>query len=307
MEVARLEDMTPEQRRLILALLAQTPKEEQMAVASLERFTTAGIQAAVVDVTPDLAGRLLGNNTGNRNVRPTVVSRYARDMATGAWQLNGETVKVDVNDRVIDGQHRLMAVIESGVTVRMLVVYGLPAAAQETVDRGIGRNVADALRLRGEQNVNILAGAICQSVVLKSPTPSMNATYWPSTSGAIQYLIGHPSIRESVPLGERARSIIGYPSSTAAALHHIFAEIDQEDADTFWQRVMDGVDLPQDSAILRLREVMLKELTATRRMPRHRLQAISIKAWNAWRRGDPVALLKWKTGGSKPEAWPRPQ
>jgi hypothetical protein len=271
-----------------------------------EPIVDSAVRAEIVLVTPAQASSWLAANTGNRHVRPTVVTRYARDMAAGSGELNGETVKIASTGRILDGQHRLLAVVESGVAVQMFVVTGLPETVQETVDRGLPRNIADALRLRGEVNVILLAGAIAQAIVAKSPRPSQNE-FWPSTKEAMAYLDEHPQIRESCNRGELLRKAIAYPATTGAALHHLFAELDEEDADEFVKALAEGADLAEDSPILRLREIMIREMSAPRRMARLRLQALTIKAWNAWRRGTPVLLLKWKTGGSKPETFPRPE
>lgn len=279
-----------------MSALALAPRPEAVAQTHAE----------IVSIAPDTAQRWLAANTNNRVLRPTVVSRYARDMASGNWILNGESIKLATDGAVLDGQHRLQAIVLSGATIESIVVFDLPNEAQETVDRGLGRNIADALRLRGEVNVNVLAGAIAQAVVIQSPTPS-KSDFWPSTTEALNYLGAHPEIRESVLVGDHLRSVIGYPATTAAALHHLFGLLNREQADAFFASLMDGANLTPDSPILRLREIMLRELTAQRRMPRHRLWALTIKAWNAWRQGQPLQILKWKTGGSKPESFPTPR
>lgn len=307
----RIANLTGPQHRLVLALIeaAKRPRKEMdpTMVTLAEPEAQSAVRAEVAQVDSFTAARWLGANIGNRHIRPSVVSRYARDMAAGVWELNGETIKIAETGRVLDGQHRLHAVIEAGASVPMFVVTGLPELVQETVDRGLPRNVADALRLRGETNVIVLAGAIAQAIVMRSSKPGSNAEVWPSTRESIAYLESHPDIRESTKRGEILRKAISFPATTAAALHHLFAELDAEDADAFVHSLADGADLADDSPILRLRETMIREMSAPRRMNRLRLQALSIKAWNAWRRGSPVKLLKWKTGGSDPEVFPRPE
>jgi hypothetical protein len=255
----------------------------------------------IVDITPELAKEWL--NGHNRHLRPTVWQRYARDMVAGDWVLNGETIKRTEDDTTDDGQHRLKAIIESGCTIRSVVVFGLPHSAQETIDRGLPRNIPDALRLRGEKDVNNLAAAVAQVIVLGSPQPTQNE-YWPSTSEATLFLDQHGSIRESCLVGARLRQAVWTPASTAAAMHFMFSRIDPGDADVFFASLGSGADLVDDSPILRLREVMFREVTANQRMRRPRLQAFYIKSWNAWRDGIPMKVLRWSTGGSSPESFP---
>ena len=46
-------------------------------------------------------------------------------MGSGNGQTSGLSIQFDWDGRMIDGQHRCEAGIESGVTIRMLVVKGL--------------------------------------------------------------------------------------------------------------------------------------------------------------------------------------
>jgi hypothetical protein len=268
---------------------------------------TVTVKVETVDITPALAAEWLAQNGHNRHQRETVWRRYARDMASGRWVFNGESIKRCKEGHTDDGQHRLRAIVESGVTITSVVVSGLPHSAQETVDRGMPRNIADALRLRGESSANVLAGAISQAIVLQSPSPGRESDFWPSTGEAIRYLDEHPEIRASVTAATNTSDVLRAPQTTLAALHHLFAAIDEEDATGFFDGLASGAGLDEGSPILALREAMLREWVAPRRMARNRLQAIWIKAWNAYRRGDAVRLLKWKTGGARPEAFPKPE
>lgn len=255
----------------------------------------------IVNVTPALAAQwLIGHN---RHLRPSVWQRYARDMAAGNWQMNGETIKRTTQGETIDGQHRLKAIVETGCTVPMVVVADLPPQAQETVDRGLPRNIPDALRLRGEKDVNNLAAAISQVIVMQSSAPT-TSDFWPSTTEALEFLESHPSIREACQVGGRVRKALRTPSSTAGAVWFLAQEIDSDDADAFFNALIEGANLPSDSPILRLREFMFREMSAPRRVGRTRLQAYYLKAWNAWREGRPMSQLKWKVGGSEPEKFP---
>jgi predicted nucleic acid-binding Zn ribbon protein len=75
--------------------------------------------ASIVYVTPEMAERWLGHNKVNRNLRNRRVDQFARDMRSGRWQLTGEAIKFGKSGNLIDGQHRLWAVIESGCTSRV--------------------------------------------------------------------------------------------------------------------------------------------------------------------------------------------
>lgn len=70
-------------------------------------------------VTPALAKQWLEKNTNNRNVNFAKVKKMAKDMREGHWDTTHQGIAIATDGTLVDGQHRLMAVVESGVTVRM--------------------------------------------------------------------------------------------------------------------------------------------------------------------------------------------
>lgn len=111
-------------------------------------------------VTPKIAEKMLSSNTHNRPVYQLTVDCYARDMRLGLWKPNNQGIGFDVNGVLIDGQHRLLAIIQSGVTLEMIVVTDLPVESQTTVDAGKARGVGDNLHLIGEDNGNVRAAIV---------------------------------------------------------------------------------------------------------------------------------------------------
>lgn len=101
----------------------------------------------IIDVTPTHAETWLSRNPNNRNIRKGMVEAHARDMLAGRWILNGESVKIDDTGHLLDGQHRLSAVVAAEVSVPMIVISGLPADVMATVDAGTKRTYVDALAL----------------------------------------------------------------------------------------------------------------------------------------------------------------
>lgn len=265
----------------------------------------AGITTKIMTVTPDIAREWL--NGHNRNLRETVWQRYARDMSAGRWVLNGETIKRSHEGHTLDGQHRLKAIVESGASIETAVVFDLPQEAQETIDRGLPRNLADALKLRGEVNVLILAGAITNAILMVRQPP-MHTSNWPSTPEALAWFEEHPSIVESISPAERLRHAIKQPSAVGAGVHFTFAAIDQVDADDFFAHLAEGDEQPSGSPILAMRTFLIKNSQLSRgKVDRRRLAAYFVKAWNAYRRGDRIQVMVWRTGGATPEPFPTPE
>src|SRR5690606_5321337 len=74
-------------------------------------------------LTPDTAVRLLERNTLNRPLSDQHVKRIASQISAGKWRFNGDTIKLSECGDVLDGQHRLWAVIEAKKPVETLIVY----------------------------------------------------------------------------------------------------------------------------------------------------------------------------------------
>jgi hypothetical protein len=99
-------------------------------------------------VTPTLAKQWLDDdNRRNRGVDQAHVERLSYDMEHGAFEVNGDTIRFSDRGVLIDGQHRLHAIIRSGKTIRMLVIGKLPSRAQYTIDRNRPRRDSDDLRI----------------------------------------------------------------------------------------------------------------------------------------------------------------
>jgi hypothetical protein len=138
----------------------------------------AGVSSRWIDVDPGQAAHWLQNNFVNRPLSQDVVDAYARDMVLGNWVQTHQGVAFNDLDHLIDGQHRLSAIVKSGRTVRMMVTFGLPSkikgkemTTMDAVDRGKQRSVADQLKIQhGMKNGSIIAqlasslGSICYNV-----------------------------------------------------------------------------------------------------------------------------------------------
>jgi len=109
------------------------------------------MKVSMETITPARAMELLEHNTRNRHLRAALVSQYAADMKAGRWMETHQGIAVNCDGTLLDGQHRLAAIIESGTTQRMLVASGVPSESQLAMDDHAKRSANDALTLdRGE-------------------------------------------------------------------------------------------------------------------------------------------------------------
>ena len=97
----------------------------------------------LVNVTPAMAKTMLESNTDNRNKRGWWVSGLANMMKRGEWITTHQGVAFDESGKLIDGQHRLEAIVEAEMTIPMLVVTGVSNQAYKVLDNGIKRTLSD--------------------------------------------------------------------------------------------------------------------------------------------------------------------
>lgn len=112
----------------------------------------SSIKTEVKTINPALAEELLKNNVFNRTVHKKTVNFYASQMRRGQWELNGEPIIIAKSGRVLDGQHRLYAVIESNTTIKTLMIYGVEDRTFDTINQGKPRSGGDVLSIAGVPN-----------------------------------------------------------------------------------------------------------------------------------------------------------
>lgn len=249
--------------------------------------------ASVVDVTPKLAESWLGKNKRNRNLRPRVVDAYVRDMLAGHWQLTGEAVKFDTDGNLIDGQHRLSAVVDAGITVPMFVVEGVESRAQDVLDTGSRRTTADSLKLDGYRNTTVLAATARLAMKhrdggMSKGTKSLRIY---TTSDVREFIDDNPDLTSAVDELQNLKGRIDLTLSTACFCGWLLARVDADDASKFWtslaNNATDGAGDP--------RNALLRRLSNARRTNEHlsveTQVALVLRAWNAWRRGQQLTSL----------------
>lgn len=242
-------------------------------------------------ITPDAAARLLAKNTHNRPVHGRHVERLASAMTEGRWQFNGETIKIAMGGTLVDGQHRLMACVKSGVPFETVVVRNLPLEIYPTVDTGAKRTGADALGREGIKNSAAVAGSVRWIKALEAGKASIgNVILDPDQ--VISEVFARRDLEASAQFTSGIK--IATPS-VCTALHFLFSKKNREQADAFFNDLRNGEGLVSGDPVLLLRNKLI-ETRLSSRMKKHasssELVALIIRAWNARRTGRSMALIK---------------
>ena len=269
------------------------------------------VTTTMTTVTPEQASEWLANNTHNRKLRTHQVAAMVRDIQEGRWKWNGDSIKFAKDGTLLDGQHRLHAIVESGQPIEMLVINGLDKATQATMDTGAKRSGADVLKLNGEKNYTVLAAALRSAILWDAGIRNMGGGNRVTTNGdLVDYLEAHPEMRNHVEAYNTLRRGLRLPASVGVTAIKLFTEIDAEDAKYFFERLASDEGHYRGEPIFEARR-LLKEDEATASNTRAGRtstwkMAILIKAWNKYRNGETVKQLSYRPGGANREKFPEP-
>lgn len=123
----------------------------------IEHFETHGnlhgdgfLAATVELITPERAKEYLLTQGNNRDINDRRVADYVGRMGRGEWIL-GQPITFDENGHLIDGQHRLKAVIRHGEPVSFAVMRGMPSESKSVFDIGQRRTTAQIAKFLGNK------------------------------------------------------------------------------------------------------------------------------------------------------------
>lgn len=251
-------------------------------------------------ITPDLASKMLLSNTCNRPVMKAHVRMLRNVIERGEFIFNGEPIIVANSGRLLDGQHRLMACLESGIPIDALIVTGVKESAFATIDQGKIRTCGSVMQMAGETNANRLSAAVRYCFTFCRYGQIYDASYTPGVSFtptvAFKFLNAAPGIRESVA----ATYCPKYPSqSLLGALHFVFSMVNPGVADEMAEVISNGSpELNRGFNVLR-EHIIACRMNGTKIGPRA-IAAKTIRAFNAEVLGREVKVIKYMKDAAFP-------
>lgn len=109
------------------------------------------MKAQIKNVTPKMAAKWLENNPSNRKINKSQLGMIVRSIEEGKWRLTHQGIAFYTDGSIADGQHRLTAIMQTGVPCRMLVVEGVEKDEDTIlgIDCGKPRTVVDGAHISG--------------------------------------------------------------------------------------------------------------------------------------------------------------
>lgn len=263
-----------------------------------------GVHTAVTTLTPEIARRLLERNVDNRNIRRLHVAKLAHAIRTGAYVLNGETIIVARDGSLNDGQHRCAAVVETGISIPAIIVFGVERETRITVDTGDKRTVGHVLAMHHLGEGNPAGVAALARFVLQFDTEtvlSRSINFEPAEFIGIVEQNGAEMV-ECYNLVKRMRNRYRISAGLVSGAMFVCGRVDRNTALALGEQLAEGTGSKGDPAVALAKRY--SEHTIGRTNLSHVEQAaLFIKTFNSVRAGERVSLVKWISV----EAFPSPR
>jgi hypothetical protein len=258
--------------------------------------------SVVADVSPEMAEELLKFNTKNRKIVPQAVKEYAKAMHDGRWLFDAAPIRISTDGVVLDGQHRLHAIVQSGTTQRMSIWKNLAPETQAVMDTGRKRSFANALTLSGEVNPNNLAAATSAFYYWEHGVRDASLAAFGTINGVrpqiteLQEFFNQyrDELVEAVIYSSRVYRVLPLSQRVTGMLWMIVSQKDREDAMVFFEKLISGTDMGATDPILQVRNRILVEHGRIGKLDAAWQVGILLKAWNLFRTGATVARLQYK-------------
>ena len=292
----RLPVLEPSAEPIVSTIAAERGDEARwkgLPTTAAELYDMATSFVGVVSglVTPELAGLLLQLNTENRTLNDKAVNGHVQSIVSGRWINDGNPIKIATNAVLNDGQHRLSAVVKSGVAVHMDLRFGVPREAFTVTDTGMRRTNGQILAMAGRQ-YSTMQSALCRLLVRYDQGEMQRLYDGVDGDVVVAMTEKNPEIGRVAAL---LRALKFKPIKNGAFGFVLVAaarEIGFEKAEEFAKLVDSGQgadDSPTRRLHVRLMEAALSKTVRLRPIDNCVMVAVS---WNAWITGKPIQVLR---------------
>lgn len=246
------------------------------------------ITSSVEVITPAEAKKHLTKRVNQRPIKPAKIKLYTKLMNEGKWGMGDSNICFDVHGNLLNGQNRLLALVEHGKPIAFTVARGLPTDSFYVMDQGAKRSGGDTLASIGFTNWQDCA-AIGRAImsIKYDGKPGRNSTDQRDLAEFCDPRSEY--IEEAAELARLSRSI--FPASHTGALLYQALKIDEAKAREFAQRFADGTAADKDDPILKCRNKLMALKGRDRNVRPEVALPIFITAWEAFLAGRLISSL----------------
>lgn len=247
-------------------------------------------------ITPEYAEFLLNGNQRNRRVSQNNVDFLAKEMEEGRFKYNGDTIRVDTGGFLIDGQHRLLAIVKSKTTQMMAIATGLDPEVFMTIDQGRKRTAGDILDTSRlcESNPSGYAAAARMLLLLDENRLQGKGR---GSNGRHHLMIEHFDKNKAVLTEGMHYSNRGAfrRLATPAMVVSAFAHYAKEDISLAREFFEDALRLqPESKTVALLKDRLVENQISSTKLPPIAVQSLILKALRKFFDGQDIARLRYQ-------------
>lgn len=255
------------------------------------------MRTETITISPMLAQMMLDRNVINRPVRTSKVDAWVEAIKNGLWKLTHQGIAIDTNGNMCDGQHRLRAIIKSGISVQMRVTYDCDPGDFDVLDTGSLRSRSDVLAIKGiaPKIANIISSAIpWYSSYLGGGALNNKSTRGANNAWALDFYDKHQNLLTSAEFTSKLPSEGKMLTASLTCFIHRIVSDRYSNADQFLSELLiDGKT--SSSIVLEMRRVLNLNAHGARRLKDEVAAKRVIVTYNRWNGGkkyaDPVQII----------------
>lgn len=255
---------------------------------------------AIEEIGPEQAAELLQDNDHNRRTDWRVIDNYARQMTEGKWTFAGDPIRVSVTGRLLDGQYRLNAIIQSQTTQRFTVIRNLPNDTQPFMDVGKRRSPGDVFSMYDAPAPGPTA-ALTQLLMRYEAGAVLEQKHSVTAAEALAYYQDPANtqlINEGTRLGLSIKRMIPLnPSVTGVVYVAARRHSDLYSVNTFFEQLQNGLGLKEGDAIAAMRSWLMRRQRENLKVNRAEYLWMLTRVWNAWVADEPMYRVQLPKGG----------
>lgn len=261
-----------------------------------------------VKINPEVASKMIENNHVNRTLSKSHVEYLSRLMKDDLWKTeNGDLIRFSKTKRLLDGQHRLNAIIHSGVTLELWCAYNLDEDVFEYIDAGKNRSGGDVLKIAGIPNSNNIARVVKQYQFLKNGITGAKGSRKQRISNheVLELYNTNPeiyidSVRKSALWYKNISMII--PLSLIATYYLYFKDFNNVKVDDFFDKLCKGIGISTiNDPVKRLRDKLyFAKVDKTKKITPKYMYVYFVKTWNLYLKNKEARLLRYVEGDNIP-------
>lgn len=241
-------------------------------------------------ISPEFASDLLEGNTGNRTVNRNHVNFLAGQIKESAWKVTGDPIKLNASGRILDGQHRLMAIVQAGIAVEVFIAFGVPDEVFTVLDTGKVRTARDVLSIESLKSPNDQA-SLARSIMMHRERKLNTKVRAYTNQEVLDFCIENDLLIHVNLAAMYFKKGVMLTRTSVAFCSYIFHQLDPKKSGEFLDALCLGINVKPNSAMYLLREKLQKAYIGKYMYPKWEVIALVIKVWNLERTGGKVPSM----------------